>query len=289
MPSTSSFVQSEHNNNSNIPQSQVPLWSLTGSTLNQWLKYHSRRSVVHKKRVKRSSSPLLVPNSLQSAEFYKHKQSRFLARSFTGVKCGVAKNYRFRWFVLTQSDMALSEGIDFGSEFHKFITWLRYYCKDVQYQVVEHEQGKASQITGKARHNYHILTYGSDKLPVKLIRDYWLKHYKSTCTGMAEIVDIRKAVYYVAGYLSRNEKFVRSWCSQGWVFRGWLGISRAYYHQYHEYPRKELVTLSLMSRGMRNLELEWLRETGYLSEYYQTHAQKTLSELGVSYDVLSEE
>jgi hypothetical protein len=287
MVTASSSVNSEHNNTLTQTSSQEYLWALTGDILHQWLKYHSHRLPAPKKfRYKRSNSPLLVLNSAQSAENYKRKQSRFLVRSFTGVKVGTNKHCRFRWFVLTQSDQALSEGIIFGHEFHKFITWLRYYCPDVQYQVVEHEQGKVSQITGNPRHNYHVLTYGSygSKLPLRLIREYWLKHFKSTCTGMAEIVDIQKAVYYVAGYLSQKEKFVRSWCSQGWVFRGWLGISQAYKRQYKEYPRQELVKLSLMSPGTRQFELEYLSETGYLSEHYETKTEKCLTGMGIEYE-----
>jgi len=68
---------------------------------------------------------------------------------------------------------------------------------------------------------------------------------------MAEVKDIRKAVLYLAGYLGSGDKFVRSWCSQGWVFRSWIGWSKWYrwnFSRGREYPSAEaLVSLSLMS------------------------------------------
>jgi len=184
----------------------------------------------------------------ESQENKRRKVSRFMVRCYRGVACGKAKLFRFRWFVLTESDEAIKLGIDFGTEFNKFVVWLRYRCRDFQYVVVEHRQGD------KQRRNWHILSYGSDRLPVLAMREYWLRHFKSTVTGMAEVRDIDKAVRYLAGYLGSGDKFVRSWSSQGWVFRGWLGWSKWYRKNFspHEYPSAESITsLSLMSPAER--------------------------------------
>ena len=188
-----------------------------------------------------------------------------MLRAFRGVSVGVSKGFRFRWFVLTESDSALTSGVSFGLEFHKFVTWLRkVHCSDFQYICVEHRQGDLR------RRNWHILSYGSDRLPVKAMRAYWLKHYLSTVTGMAEVSDIGKAVSYLAGYLSKGDKFIRSWCSQGWVFRGWIGLSKSYNREYSEYlPPGDLVTLALMSPAPRLYESEWLLNTGYRSDYFE--------------------
>ena len=86
-------------------------------------------------------APLLVPPSVQSAENKRYKKRRFLLRAFRGVACGRTQGYRFRWFVLTESDTAIALNINFGKEFHLFLTWLRYYCPDFAYIVVEHRQG----------------------------------------------------------------------------------------------------------------------------------------------------
>jgi len=113
------------------------------------------------------------------------------------------------------------------------------------------------------------LSYGTDILPVKDIREYWKAHYLSTVTGMSEVADIKRAIKYLAGYLSQKDKFIRAWCSQGWVFRGWLGVSRKYKREYEDYPLKsDLVRLALTTDNLRETEIEYLVNTGYLSEHY---------------------
>jgi hypothetical protein len=203
---------------------------------------------------------LYLSNSSQSGENYNKRAGRFLVRGFRGVSVGLAKGYRFRWFVLTESNEAITAGLDFGKQFHKFVRWLRYYCGDFQYVVVEHK---------KPRRHWHLITYGSDKLPCEQIRDYWRKHYLSTVTGMAEIRSIEKAMYYVCGYLKKGGKLARAWCSYNWVFHGWLGFSREYASIYGDYPSSEvLVELALADKARRKYELEWLVETGELSKVY---------------------
>lgn len=220
----------------------------------------SEASTVLGEAVKIWLNSLYLSNSSQTAENYNKKAGRFLVRGFRGVAVGLAKGYRFRWFVLTESNEAAAAGLDFGKAFHKLVTWLRYYCSDFQYIVVEHR---------KPRRHWHLVTYGTDKLPVDAIRGYWLNHYLSTISGMAEIRNIERAMYYVCGYLKRGGKLTRSWSSAGWVFAGWIGFCREYCRDYGEYPPGGLlVELSLMSKERRIYELEWLKNTGELSRLY---------------------
>lgn len=192
-----------------------------------------------------------------------HKRARYMVRADAGVFCGFLGGYRFRWFVLTESDEALRAGLDFNLEFHRFIRWLRYYCPDFQYQVVEHRQGARSVVTGEPRLNRHILSYGSDKLPLEAIEDYWSKRYLSRVTGMAEVHSLEKSIQYLAGYLGSGEKFVRAWSSQGWVFKGWLSFSRAFKSKWDEYPARHIfVYLRNLSYSNRIAEIEFLLETG---------------------------
>lgn len=203
---------------------------------------------------------LYLSNSSQNAENQSRKCSRFLVRAFRGVGVGVARGFRFRWFVLTESNEAIEAGLDFGKAFHKLVTWLRYQCPDFQYVAVEH---------WTPRRHWHLITYGSDKLPCMAIRSWWLSHYLSTISGMAEVRSVEKAMYYVCGYLRRGGKLTRSWCSRGWVFSGWLGFSKEYFARYGEYPAGEIFTeLALSNKAKRDYEVEWLRETGYMSRLY---------------------
>lgn len=181
-----------------------------------------------------------------------HKRKRYLLQSMMGIACGIAKGYRFRSFVLTESDEALAAGVRFDDELHRFFTWLRYYCSDFQYSLVEHMQGKPSIVTGLPRLNRHVLSYGSDRLPLESMREYWQSHYLSTISGMREEHDLVRTARYLAGYLGREHKFVRAWTSQGWVYPGWLRDSREFRLHTGHYPaERELVTLALMSPASR--------------------------------------
>jgi hypothetical protein len=209
------------------------------------------------------AAPLLVPNGCKSqtdvnAELNR-KRARFLVRALRGVACGISKGFRFRWFVLTESDEAIADSLDFGKEFNRFRTWLKKQkCKDFQYIRVEHRQGD------RKRRNWHILSYGSDKLPVTEIREYWESHFKSTVTGMAEVKDIDKAVKYLAGYLSSREKFVRCRMSQGWVYPGWVEDTKLFKKRYGGYLSSDvLCELSWLPKSKRDAEIEMLLETGY--------------------------
>ena len=179
-----------------------------------------------------------------------YKERCFLRDAFTGVECGIRKGYRFRWFVLTESDEALCGSVPFSRAFHDLVTNLRtrWGCSDFQYLLVVHRQGTLK------RQNYHVLSYGSGKLPLNKIKAYWRAHYGSTITGMAEVKDIKKSVYYLAGYLSKKEKFIRYRCSQGWVYRGWLGIGKVARKRFGRYPtRREVVAMALLPKFERNM------------------------------------
>lgn len=182
----------------------------------------------------------------------RHRKSKFYVYAFLGVAVAKAKGSRLRWFVFTESDQALADGLDFPKAQHRFWDRLRYYCPDVAYLMIEHRQGVHSVVTGVPRRNWHCLTYGSDKLPVAKCREFWLKEYESTITGMEEVRSAERAIFYVARYLSAREKFVRSWTSHNWVFDGWVGKSKAFKDAFGYFPPKEeLVRLALMNKGER--------------------------------------
>jgi len=213
-----------------------------------------------------ADSPLYLSNYHKSAECKVHKQNRFLVKAFRGVECGSSKGFRFRWFVLTESDEAILDGIEFAPEFHRLITWLRYSCPDFQYILVEHMQGEVSKVNHWWRRNWHILSYGTDKLPVLAIREYWLSHFKSTITGLAEIRNIKQAVMYVSGYLSADSRFVKSSSSFGWIYRGWQKDSLVHKRNFGEYLSPDLVVkLSHLKGADLAAARECVRETGFLT------------------------
>lgn len=187
----------------------------------------------------------------------KHRKKRFLLRAFLGVAAAQARGFRLRWFVFTESDEALARGLDFGVAQHRFWDRTRYWCPDVSYCMIEHRQGKPSVVTGLPRRNWHCLTSGSDKLPFKKLRGFWLEGYESTISGMEEVRVPERAVFYVVRYLGEREKFVRCWTSHNWVFDGWVGKSKAFRDAFGYFPPKEeLVRLAVMSKEER--AADWL-------------------------------
>jgi hypothetical protein len=224
-----------NNLNDYLPFRQVP----EGYSTRKWLNDKISEPV---------GEPSLVRYIHESAEFHKEFKVRyFMLKAYNGVACGKAKKHKkFRWFTLTESDEAIESKIDFGVVWHKFVGFIRYYCPDFEYIVVEHRQGD------KKRLNRHVMCYGTDKLPWLKMREYWETHYKSYAMACEEIRNIDKSIKYLAGYLSEDDKYVRSFCSQNWVYPGWLGIGKNANKEFGRYPTKsETVSIALMDSETR--------------------------------------
>ena len=186
-----------------------------------------------------------------------------MMRAYTGMEIGIQRGYRFRWFVLTESDAAIKAGISFSKQFNRLRTWLKKrLAGPFEYIIVEHEQGEILPGLNRRRRNWHILSYGSDRLPVEEIRAYWLAHFQSTVTGMAEVKDIQKSIRYLAGYLAAEDKFVKARMSHGWVFPGWISLTKSYKRAFGQYiNRHDLTWLALLDPEQRKVELSWVMST----------------------------
>lgn len=206
------------------------------------------------------------------------KIRRFVIDANQGATCGVKKRKRFRWFVITQSPEAVEKGLSIGKTINGLVTLIRYYSPDFQCMVIHHIQARGwyrkregGWTFGGLRDNWHILSYGDKKLPLGVIEKCVQKYYKSTTTGLEEIRDIRKSIRYLAGYLSREGKFIGYTQTQGWIFKGHRKFSKEYHRRYGSYPEYEvLASLSLLESSSLSYELESLLSTGYMSEYYRS-------------------
>ena len=180
-------------------------------------------------------------------------------RAHSGINVGIEKGYRFRWFVLTESDEAIRQGVSFRQQWNKFRGWIKTKSPECfEFLIVEHQQGSPSPVSGHQRRNWHIISYGSDKLPIDQMRQYWQDHFYSSVTGMAEIKNIDKAIYYLAGYLTEDDKFIRCWMSRGWVFNGWIQTTKAYKRTWDKYMERADVTwLALLDPHQRSIEIAW--------------------------------
>ena len=196
-------------------------------------------------------------------EALRHRVNRFYVKTMAGVAVGNAKKLRPRLFVCTESDEAI-EGLDSRKLFNKFFTMLRYHCPDIQYCVVEHRQGDCW------RRNWHVFSYGTDKIPFDIIDSWWKANYNSMVRRLEEVKNEKKVVAYLAEYLGKPEKFIRSFRSQGWIYPGYMGFSGRFHKANGVWPDKDtLVKLALMPAGERRFEEEYLINTGNMSGEYK--------------------
>ena len=120
-----------------------------------------------------------------------------------------SKGLRVRCFTMTLSLEAQMSGVTrgmFGHEWGKFVRWLRYYCPDFAYYVVPQSHG-GSRPSGYANDHWHVISTGSDKLPVVAMATWWRNHFAgSTISGMKEVRDTRGAAWYFSNYIGKGEK-----------------------------------------------------------------------------------
>jgi hypothetical protein len=154
------------------------------------------------------------------------KGRRFVRKVMTGVDC--RNGQILRCFVLTESDEAISLGLDFALKFKHLIAFLRKRYGDFQYVWINHLQGK------KERHNYHVMYYGS-YIGQGVIDDWWMANYASHRSKMEEIHNPAHMARYLAKYLQGNA-YQGSHFSSGWVFVGWWEFSKWLKSQWGEYP-----------------------------------------------------
>ncbi len=145
------------------------------------------------------------PNTHESDRDWERerKAARFFVKARIGIMVGLAKMKRFRWWTLTESNESIEAGMNFSHSWSMMRKWLARLDEQLEYCLVEHIQGD------RKRRNWHVLTYGENRLPVNDMRGYWKSHYLSTITGLQEVKNPFKSASYLAGYLGKDDKFVK--------------------------------------------------------------------------------
>lgn len=192
------------------------------------------------------------------------KVKRFYIRCREGVRIAQKRGYLVRTFVLTESDYAIGMNLSWSKAVHRFGEKLRYdYGRDVGLLWIEHLQGD------KVRRNRHIVEWGSAKLDLEDLNDYWLKVYGSLITwrkskyGGMQVGSAEKCARYLSKYVS-GEGFVRARFSNNWVFKGWFEYGKWCRKSFGVYPSvDEFALLAGMS------PVERLGVPRYL-EWYET-------------------
>lgn len=209
------------------------------------------------------------------------KAARFFVKARVGILVGMAKGKRFRWWTLTESNESIEAGIDFSHSWSMMRKWLARLDEKLEYCLVEHIQGD------KTRRNWHVLTYGDNKLPAIGMREYWLDHFMSTITGLEEVKNPFKSAAYLAGYLGRDDKFQKARFSQNWVFPYWWEFGRFYKREKGIYvPDDQLVQMSLMTFEERRKASFWfdvfmdVKKYGW-EELFKRNNEKWLNASGI--------
>jgi len=166
--------------------------------------------------------PFTCPNTHESDRDWgrERKAARFFVKARIGIMVGLAKVKRFRWWTLTESNESIEAGMNFSHSWSMMRKWLARLDEQLEYCLVEHIQGD------RKRRNWHVLTYGDNRLPVNDMREYWRSHYLSTITGLQEVKNPFRSASYLAGYLGKDDKFVKARFSQNWVFPHWWEFGR---------------------------------------------------------------
>lgn len=171
------------------------------------------------------------------------KVRRFYQRCFTGM----AVKGRLRFLTLTTSDEAMA--LDIHKSWRKLVMRLRRRFGAFEYMGVREHKGE--------RQHLHIIFRGA-YLEQSIVSALWGDIHKSPVVDIRAVRGQRAGVSYIAKYLSK-ETASRYWASYGWVFKGWVGLSRACKRWLGHYPsRFLLVQLAEMEAQVRKGALFWL-------------------------------
>jgi len=161
-------------------------------------------------------------------------------------------------------------GLDYGHAVHLFENKLRRdYGRDSGFCWVEHK------VAGSPRLNRHFVQWGSARLKLDDLNDFWLKVYGSLVTwrkkrrGGMVVGSAEKEARYLARYIA-GEGFVKARFSYNWLFPKWFSLSKLVHRDYGEYLSvPDLASLAGMSPNRRLSDFDWLLNTGYLSSHYE--------------------
>jgi len=165
---------------------------------------------------------------------------RFYQRFYTGVGVGG----RLRFLTLTTSNEALVEGKDIHRSFRTLVKRVRRKFGGFEYIGVKEFEGD--------REHLHLVFRG-EYMPQDWISDTWKSIHASPIVYIEAIQSAQEGVKYLAKYLSKD-MHNRFWCSQNWVFKGWVGWTKKFCKLFGHYPHRSVV------QSLARLDVERRRE-----------------------------
>jgi len=164
---------------------------------------------------------------------------RFYQRFFTGVGVGG----RLRVLTLTTSNKALAEGKDIHRSFRTFVKRVRRKFGEFAYIGVKEFKGD--------REHLHLVFRGK-YMKQKWISDTWEDIHASPVVYI-QAQNAQDGAKYLAKYLAKDVHS-RYWCSQNWVFKGWVGWTKKFCKLFGHYPHQSVV------QSLARLDVERRRE-----------------------------
>jgi len=152
---------------------------------------------------------------------------RFYQRFYTGVGVGG----QLRVLTLTTSDEALALGKDIHRDFRALVKRLRRKFGVFEYIGVKEAKGD--------REHLHLVFRG-EYMPQDWVSDTWKSIHASPVVDIRAVQSAEGGVKYLAKYLSKDIHN-RFWCSQNWVFKGWVGWTKEFCKQFGHYPHRSVV------------------------------------------------
>lgn len=184
----------------------------------------------------------LVNRASDVSHYIDYRGRRFRQRFYTGFDAH--RGEIARWFVLTESDEAIANGLDVIQKCNELVRYLRRHYGKFEYCCIRHRQGNRRRI------NLHVVYFGP-YIHQQVIEDWWWKNYSSHRSKMGVVRNVKRQAWYLSKYLS-EEDFERYYFSKGWVFPGWLGFSEWVKKEFGAYPKRgRLVELAKMSKAER--------------------------------------
>lgn len=167
---------------------------------------------------------------------------RFYQRYFTGVGVGG----RLRILSLTSSDEAVAKGYDIHRHFRALVLRLRRRWGRFEYIGVKESKGD--------RQHLHLLFRGEYMEQVQLSA-IWQALHASPVVDIRAMYKARGGARYLAKYLAKAVN--RYWASYNWVFKGWVGWSKAVKGVIGHYPSRMLLRQLAKLEVAKRLEAMW--------------------------------
>ena len=168
---------------------------------------------------------------------------RFYQRFFTGIGVGG----RLRFLTLTSSDAAVAQNYDIHRHFRALVLRLRRRYGRFEYIGVKEVK--------RDRKHLHLVFRG-EYMEQSLISAMWARIHDSPVVDLRAVYGVRGGAREMAKYLV-YQALNRYWASYEWVFKGWVGWSKAVKRILGKYPLRSLLCeLARLDPGKR-LEAMW--------------------------------